>query len=421
MRQIAQAYVHCAYNAESGLQGIAGEESTTAHDWIRVLAEQNYCNDPRVLMFDFDYLVKAGGGPPRRVWDAASQSLDGDFAQKALSIAVVAGCFSTDSAIPICWTRGLQENGHWAEAEGDRGGVFGSSGGIIAFTDGSAQWFDDLHGEKNPLVQWGTDERTSNIYECLPPGTRVLDWKGILYSAPAPSGGGAQGSESGSQGGSGEDEVVFLASAEKIEPPPEPPMSVASLEEDDGEEDIPAYGSWSLDMDFADTSSLEQRAEACGVDGVVGSLSDTYASLQSGAENKSIDSSLSQAFQSLATALMGLGLNLDTSKEAQTLFWSGFLGDYATYTDNTDVIGCDPARDAAEALVVLNGLDTAIGSAYDNLSGAQKSQFTAVLEAFSSGIESSEIDFDSNGAKLAQAYLSNQAWIAAMNRTLAEG
>ncbi|MDR0728079.1 MAG: hypothetical protein LBF21_00470 [Puniceicoccales bacterium] len=172
-------------------------------------------------------------------------------------------------------------------------------------------------------------------------------------------------------------------------------------------------------MDFANASSLEKRAEACGVEEVIGNISEVYANLQSSAENGVIDSHLSRAFQSLATALTGLGISLDTSSDTRTLFWSGFLGDeYAMYTDNTDVLGRTPSEDAADALGILNGLDAAIGSAYDDLDGAQKSQFTAVLEAFSSGTGTSGIDFDSSGAQLAQAYLGNQAWIAAMNRTL---
>ncbi|MDR3143784.1 MAG: prepilin-type N-terminal cleavage/methylation domain-containing protein [Puniceicoccales bacterium] len=413
MKQIARAYVHCTYNAESGLQGITGGANATAHDWIRVLAEQHYCNDPRVLMFDCDYLVKAAGNLPRRVWDTASQSLDRDFFQKPLSIAVVAGSFSTDAAIPICWTRGLQEDGYWAKAEGDRGGVFGTSGGIIAFTDGSAQWFDDLHGEKAPLSKWATGERSSNIYECLPPGSCVLDWRGVLYAAgPSSSGGGAHAPEPESQV-AGDENGFPMDPVEGIEPSPEPSVG-ESYAEDDGAADIP-YDSWPVEIDFANALSLRRKAQACGVGAVLENILDVYANLRSDVANAYIDSSLSQAFESLAGTLESFGINFDTSEEVQACFWSGFLGDeHAMYTDNTDVLGRDPRQDAADALTILNSVNAAIGGAYDSLDRAQKSQFAALLEAFSSGDEASGIDFDSDGAKLAQAYLDNQVWITAM-------
>ena len=198
MKQIAMAYMAVIHSGGDTKTGITvDKDGATAHDWIKVLAKQGYFNDPRLVMFDFDYLVKFSlnqaniisimgwilGAMPRRIYDVSRQKLDEDFAKKPLSIVVAAGGISTQGAVPIAWTRGLNERGYWNESQGPQGGIFGISGGIIAFSDGSARWFDDLHGDDDPLYRWDTQESVFNIFECFGPDILVLDWQGVLHSS----------------------------------------------------------------------------------------------------------------------------------------------------------------------------------------------------------------------------------------------
>ena len=165
-------------------------------------------------------------------------------------------------------------------------------------------------------------------------------------------------------------------------------------------------------------------AAASGVEDVLGGILNAYEQLNlgSGADNGSVDTGISRAFEALAEALGDVGIPIDRDEEALMLYWSGFLGDDgANYTDNQDVMGRDPIEDAETVLATLGDVDARLSDAYDSLDTAQKSQFAAVIEVFSSGSSSQDIDDDSPGAKLARAYLANQFWMAAMRRTISAG
>ena len=74
---------------------------------------------------------------------------------------------------PIAFTRGLKYDGTWDETYG----VYGSSGGYIAFMDGHVRWFDG----KRPirLLKWGKEEYTSDIREAIPNTTYIRN--GTIY------------------------------------------------------------------------------------------------------------------------------------------------------------------------------------------------------------------------------------------------
>jgi hypothetical protein len=431
MKQIALAYMGYMYSGSDRL-GISVGDGATAHDWLKVLAEGHYLNDPRLVMFDFDYLVKTDevqanvmnimgwifGAISRRLYDINKRELDQDFIGKPLSIVVVAGQVSMDKelSIPICWTRGLNDQGYWNESQGPQGGVFGTSGGIIAFIDGSARWFDDLHGSDSPLHKWDMDEKTSHIFECLRPGSRVLDWQGILHivgSEPSSPAGGQGVADIEDDSPESEDEDNDVNPPVQNSPPPS---------EGEISEPAPNYESFSVEVDFAeDTAALQDAAAACGVKDVYGNILDTYEELRkkSGASNEAVDAYLEEAFGAFAGILGELGMVLDTSEEMKAMYWSGFLGDDGMYyTDNQSAWDYIPSEAAREVLGTLQGIDVAIGSAYDDLGEEQKLQFAAVVNAFSSGEAGGDVNFSSNGAKWAQAYLMNQAWISAMRRTI---
>jgi len=424
LRQVALAHAHYTCSPEGDLRSIVLGDGATAHDWFGVLAGKDYLSDPRLVMFDFDYLVKseeaaagvfgAWGGffgvLPRRLCGTSRQGLDPDFAGKPLSIVVVAGLPAyLESPLPLCWTRGLNAQGYWNEAQGPQGGVFGTSGGVIAFTDGSARWFDDLHGSGHPLCQWSTGQSTSNIFECFPSGAYVLGWQGRLHSLSP-------------EAGSGESSPVLPASEEDGDGAPEAPEPETSAEGGEGTP-APDYGSFGPEIDFSHAEALGEAADACGVGEVYANILNTYRELAkgSGASNEAIDTGIGNALAALASSLTAVGIDVDmSSDEAKAMYWSGFLGDEGVdYTDNQDVFGRDPQADAASALDILGGVDAALCGAYGSLSEAQKLQFSAMLQAFAAGTTAGQdIDFDSAGAKLAKAYLDTQAWIAAMRRTL---
>lgn len=440
MRQIAMAYMATVYDGEGTKAGIMiNKEGATAHDWIKVLAKRGYFNDPSLVMFDFDYLVKSSlnqanimgmmgwilGTMPRRIYDISRQDLDEGFAKKPLSIVVVAGEISAQEAMPIVWTRGLNEQGYWNEPQGPQGGVFGTAGGIVAFNDGSTKWFDDLHGSDCLLYKWNTKVSTFNIFECFSPDVLVLDWQRSLCSGISTSSASGQegnGSEE-VQGNTDENEgIVSLPENDNGDPLGDPEDS-SSVGTEEPAETTPSYESLVPEIDFQN-NDLMSAAEASGVGDVLEGIWDVYEQLDlgSGADNGSVDGGISRAFEALAKALSDVGISIDRSEEVQVLYWSGFLGDDGMYyTDNQDVMGRDPVEDAEAVLSTLSGIDATLAEAYDNLDIAQKLQFAAVIEAFSSGDHSQSIDTHSDGMKLARAYLANQFWIAAMRHTISGG
>jgi hypothetical protein len=225
------------------------------------------------------------------------------------------------------------------------------------------------------------------------------------------------------QGNMDENEGIVSLPENDDDDPSGYPEDSPSVGTEEPAETTPGYESLAPEIDFQN-SDLMNAAAASGVEDVLKGIWDAYEQLDlgSGADNGSVDDGISRALEALVEALSGVGISIDVNEETQVLYWSGFLGDDGMYyTDNQDVMGRDPVEDAEAVLSTLQDIDVTLAETYDNLDTTQKSQFAAVIEAFSSGDSSQSIDVHSGGAKLARAYLANQFWMAAMRRTISGG
>jgi type II secretory pathway pseudopilin PulG len=145
-------------------------------------------NDPGVYVSSGDryaskvvkpYLVKGTGGEGsfRLENFGLSGITNGDFPLSQSSNGVYRMLWSycaicnipTDadlSTTPIAYTRGLQDDGLWDK----KYGIYGSTGGFIAFADGHVKWFD---GDKPvKLLRWDRSGYTHNIREAVPADAR---------------------------------------------------------------------------------------------------------------------------------------------------------------------------------------------------------------------------------------------------------
>jgi hypothetical protein len=103
-----------------------------------------------------------------------------------LSLCFVSGLDTklATSHTPLIWTRGLNASGTWNPVEGTTGdghdgGIWGDTGGLIGFIDGSVKWFSSL-GE-NPLLKRDGSGPTANPWEAINPDTSwVFDYRGKL-------------------------------------------------------------------------------------------------------------------------------------------------------------------------------------------------------------------------------------------------
>jgi hypothetical protein len=74
------------------------------------------------------------------------------------------------STTPILWTRGLQPDGTWAPHS-----PYGTHGGFIMFLGGNVAYFRNLSDDGGQLIA-RTGNKTANILEALPPGTRIGEY-----------------------------------------------------------------------------------------------------------------------------------------------------------------------------------------------------------------------------------------------------
>jgi prepilin-type N-terminal cleavage/methylation domain-containing protein len=191
IRQIIIAYTNYTTGWGSDLGNITVPEGGTAHDWIKVLAERDYFNDPRLVMFDFDALVRqytsAGfipcwlhffGVMPRQIWNPSQKQFDENFYPNPLSISCISGLKVLDCTEPLIMSRGLGDDGYWHPVSGTTGdgsdsGVWGSEGGLVGFVNGQVKWF--------PRFLWrryyAPDEETHNIRETVNDGTVIVTWQ----------------------------------------------------------------------------------------------------------------------------------------------------------------------------------------------------------------------------------------------------
>ena len=185
LRQIALAYR--TYATEGGRPRSINTESI--YEWARILAQEVDFNDPRIYILGEDPLVEqetrplpvAIAHPPED--GIGPWTLAPDFAGYPLSFAVATRVTSraNPSTTPIAWTRGLQLDGSWAGADSDQPGVYGSSGGHIAFLDGHVMWFRDLTEEGGRLTHFLTRHPTASIREALNSQAGGLDSHGRAF------------------------------------------------------------------------------------------------------------------------------------------------------------------------------------------------------------------------------------------------
>jgi type II secretory pathway pseudopilin PulG len=193
--------------------GTAGYDVTLI---AAVLAKGGYLNAVDAWAWDFDYRVKkyVSGGhiiPPKicdiqrdGIGKVTSAKVNADFRGRrgfptsVCAVVAANACANDDflnnaGEIPIAYSRGLRDGdvapGTWADSKinFDLGGIFGNSGGLIAFLDGHVEWFDNLGtGDRCALKKYGADAMTNKIYEAIPRGgvgpsetdSYVLSWKG---------------------------------------------------------------------------------------------------------------------------------------------------------------------------------------------------------------------------------------------------
>ena len=195
MRQIIIAYTSYTNGWGGDLGTITVPEGGTAHDWIAVLAQKDYFNDPRLVVFDFDPLVRrlslAGffypffGIIPQQIWDKANASLVDGFRDMPLSLCFVSGLDNRQatSQTPLMWTRGLNSSGTWNPTEGTTGdghdgGIWGSDGGLVGFVGIRVEWRESLM--LDPPPKWDGSGTTANVWETLNPDAEVFDHRGKI-------------------------------------------------------------------------------------------------------------------------------------------------------------------------------------------------------------------------------------------------
>jgi len=112
--------------------------------------------------------------PPILLTSEAGAPLNPEFQRLPLAFAVLLWpqnwpqniAATAPSTTPLIWTRGLQPDGTWR----DDNPFYGQGGWIIPVDYGSHYFHSALTMENTPLVKWGTDEKTVNLAEALPPG-----------------------------------------------------------------------------------------------------------------------------------------------------------------------------------------------------------------------------------------------------------
>jgi type II secretory pathway pseudopilin PulG len=189
MRQIILAYENYIQRWGGELGTIAIDPGGTAHDWIAVLAQKGYLNDPRLVAFDFDPLVKrhsaAGffchffGVIPPQIWNNSSATFGDGFKDIPLSLCFITNLDSRKATAhtPLCWTRGLNaSSGTWNSSEGSTGdgsdgGIWGNIGGLVGFIGGHVEWFQSL-----------TSDEFSEYRATINNDAWVVDWKGHLMA-----------------------------------------------------------------------------------------------------------------------------------------------------------------------------------------------------------------------------------------------
>ncbi len=167
LRQLALAYTVCMQGSEaSGLQSCE-----TIHDLAAYLAKTANLNDPQLWLLDEDPLRNDKAKTVKSILGADKKASDA-FKTLPLSFTFVVKlphglCPST---APIAWSRGLKEDGTWDAEKG----VWGNSGGLVAFLDGHVEWYDNLKDTDKQLCHHESYAATSSFKEALGNSVKIL-------------------------------------------------------------------------------------------------------------------------------------------------------------------------------------------------------------------------------------------------------
>lgn len=180
LRQVALAVA--TYQATTG-RALSG---STLGGWLEALARESGPLAAELFLFEEDPLLAALGQFPPTLLERRANgrwAVVSDFASWPIGVAVVSGIGpGCDPArTPVLWTRGLETNGRWRAFGQERSGIYGDSGGFVAFLDGHVAYYRDLAEEGGQLQHFVTGARTANITEALPPGARVHDYRGTVF------------------------------------------------------------------------------------------------------------------------------------------------------------------------------------------------------------------------------------------------
>ncbi|MDR2372466.1 MAG: prepilin-type N-terminal cleavage/methylation domain-containing protein [Puniceicoccales bacterium] len=206
LRTIALA--HAQFIADFGraitftdIKNISGNDTNTANNFATVLAKYGYINDVSVWAWDFDYKVKAYKRDtsktfPSEIYDKSTKKIHTHFQGGTFPLSVVCGivqCPNFDyktllkGKYPAAYSRGLKSNGSWMESStNDNGGVFGTKGGLVAYYDGSVEWYTDT---VNKFIKYSNKTKSSTICNAIPNShqsmgtsgqtdSNFLTWKG---------------------------------------------------------------------------------------------------------------------------------------------------------------------------------------------------------------------------------------------------
>lgn len=168
LRQIVLSYTACLQ--EEGPSAFA--TASNVHDLALLLAQKAQLNDPSLWIISEDILAAKQRGKPRSIL-GPNQTINEDFGSIPLSFVFATNipphiCASTT---PVAWTRGLKEDGTWDSEKG----VYGASGGFIAFLDGHVVWYKNIKDADNQLCHFADYTNTSNIREAIGPHVSILE------------------------------------------------------------------------------------------------------------------------------------------------------------------------------------------------------------------------------------------------------
>jgi len=172
MRSVAQAYL--TFSTSNGRSRAIPASTATIQDWAGFLAREVDLNDASLYYIDSDPIVSQAASIPLVVGSGKGSAfaVSDEFRALNPSYAVVAGIApnAPTTTTPLMFTRGLRPDGTW-----DPDSPWAGEGGHIVFLDGHVRFFNDLSQNGGELVNFQTQERTSDIRQAISPGAVILN------------------------------------------------------------------------------------------------------------------------------------------------------------------------------------------------------------------------------------------------------